>query len=87
MTEQEQQKIAELLKQSLPPVDREPRRDLWPDMLSRLDQHPASRPWFAEIVSPANLAVVPWFDWVLLAVLVLAVCIYPKSIPIWLYHF
>lgn len=87
MTELEQKKVAELLKQSFPSVDRESRRDLWPEVLRRLNDHPASRPWFAAMFSPANLAAVPWFDWALLAVLVLGVCIYPKSIPIWLYHF
>ena len=87
MTEQERERVAELLKQSVPSIEREPRRDLWPDMLSRLDEHPASKPWFAALFAHADLAAVPWFDWVLLAALIVGVCFYPKSIPIWLYHF
>jgi len=86
-TEQAQKKVAELLKRSLPRVAREPSRDLWPQMLRRFDEHPAGKPWFAVMLSPSNLASVPWFDWALLAVLVVGLCVYPKSIPIWLYHF
>lgn len=87
MTEQEPNRVAKLLQQSLPPIDHELRHDLWPQMLRRLDEHSAPKLWFAAMFSPANLGLVPWFDWVLLAVLVLGLCLYPKSIPIWLYNF
>ena len=87
MTEQDQEKIAELLKQSLKPAHPEPQRDLWPAMLRHLEQRPVTKPWLAVMFSPANLASVPWFDWALLAVLIIGLCIYPKSIPVWLYHF
>ena len=87
MTEQEQKKIADLLKQTLTPVNRELGRDLWPAMLRRLEQRPATKPWFAIMLSPTSLASVPWFDWALLAALIIGLCIYPKSIAIWLYHF
>ena len=46
--------LRDLLKQSIVPVrDAELRRDLWPQMLQRLDE--------------AQPVRVPWFDWVLAA--------------------
>jgi len=86
MDEQEQ-KIADLLKQSLAPVNRELGRDLWPQMLRRFDERTGHRNWFAAMFSGAALSSVPWFDWALLAVLVVGVCVFPNSIPVWLYHF
>lgn len=87
MNEPEQRKLAESLKQSLPPTKPELDRDLWPKMLRRLDQDARPRKWFAVLFSPASLASVPWFDWALLAVVIVGVCLFPKSIPVWLYHF
>jgi hypothetical protein len=87
MSEQEQKKLADLLKHSMPPVNRELNRDLWPRVLRRLDERSAHRNWFAAMFSGAALSAVPWFDWALLAVLIVGVCIFPNSIPIWLYHF
>jgi len=87
MNEPEQKKFADLLKQSLPPTNWELDRDLWPKMLQRLDHDARPRKWFAVLFSPAALAAVPWFDWALLAVLIVGVCLSPRSIPVWLYHF
>lgn len=87
MSEHKEKKLAELLKQSIKPVNRELQRDLWPQMLRRLDQQPRSRSWIAVLLSPEALTSVPWFDWALLAALIVGVCIFPRSIPIWLYHF
>jgi len=87
MNEPEQKKFAELLKQSLSPMKRELDRDLWPKMLQRFDQPPRPRKWLAVLFSPAALSLVPWFDWALLAVLIVGVCLFPRSIPVWLYHF
>lgn len=87
MTDQEQKKLAELLKRSVTPVNRELNRDLWPQMLRRFDQRARERKWFAVLFSPAALASVPWFDWALLAVVIVGVCLFPRSIPVWLYHF
>ena len=87
MNEQEQNNVVDLLKQSVGPTHCELNRDLWPQMLRRLDERAGRRHWFAAMFSPAALSSVPWFDWALLAVLVLGVCAFPKSIPIWLYHF
>lgn len=87
MNEQEETKLTGLLKQSIKPVNHELPRDLWPQMLRRLDQQAPSRSWIAVLLSPAALSSVPWFDWALLAGLIVGVCLFPRSIPIWLYHF
>ena len=63
-----------LLKQALPPVQNtELQRDLWPQMLRRLD-------------AQAHQLHVPWFDWVLAAATVAALLIFPGAIPALLYH-
>jgi len=64
------------LRDAVPPIDElghgaELRRDLWPDMLRRLEQ-PAVR--------------VPWFDWALLAIASAATIFFPALIPALLYH-
>jgi hypothetical protein len=76
MTNHDEDRIKKLLQQALPPVenDSEPGRDLWPDLLRRLDARPA--PLFRWI----------WFDWALLAGLVAVVAIFPASIPMLLYY-
>ena len=53
------------------PADRELRRDLWPQMLRRLDQ-PRVR--------------IPWWDWALAAALVLCLLLFPETIPAVLYQ-
>ena len=68
----EEERIQELLKQALPSVQEELRRDLWPNILDRMAQAPA--------------AVVPWFDWALIAAVVLLLLLAPRSIPLLLYH-
>ena len=87
MTGPEQRRLAELLKQSLTPMNRELEHDLWPKMLQRLDQGGRQRSWFAAVFSSAVLSSVPWFDWALLAAVIVGVCIFPRSIPVWLYQF
>ena len=71
MNNQEDNKIHALLKQAMPPTERELARDLWPQMLRRMEQ---------------RAAVVPWFDWALVAILLLALLISPHTIPVLLYH-
>ncbi len=87
--DQDERELAARLQQSLTPMSRELSRDLWPQMLRRMNsnERAAGRQWLAVLLSPAALSSVPWFDWALLGVLVVGVCIFPKSIPIWLYHF
>jgi hypothetical protein len=46
-------------------------RDLWPEMLRRLDERPLQ---------------VLWFDWALAAVAGVLLCFSPGLIPVLLYH-
>lgn len=73
MNEHDHQDLRDLLKQNIAPVkDTELRRDLWPQMLRRLEQQPPVR--------------VPWFDWALAAVAAAALVLFPGVIPALLYH-
>jgi hypothetical protein len=67
--------IKELLRQAIAPVkDTELRRDLWPQMLRKLDEQAASA------------INVPWFDWALAAILSAVLLLFPGAIPALLYH-
>lgn len=66
MNSQEQERIAQLLRQSQPPVD-EAAPDLWPSMLQRMNAAPTA---------------VPWFDWALLAGLCGVLLGFPQWIPL-----
>lgn len=66
------ERIKKLLKQAMLPVQGDLERDLWPRMLSRMAERPAT--------------AVPWFDWALLAALALLLVLVPRSIPLLLYH-
>lgn len=72
MNAENQDGMKKLLQQSLPRVDdnAEPSRDLWPAVLTRLDQRMA----------------LPWFDWALVAGLVGLTAAFPASIPVLLYY-
>jgi hypothetical protein len=64
-----------LLKQAIAPAhDTELHRDLWPQMLRKLEEQPSA------VVS------VPWFDWALAAILGAVLVFFPGSIPALLYH-
>ncbi len=73
ITNQENEKqLQALLKQSLGPVkNTELQRDLWPQMLRRLDAQPLR---------------IPWFDWALAAATIAALLFFPGAIPALLYH-
>jgi hypothetical protein len=72
MNQPDDRELRELLKQAVAPVaDTELQRDLWPQMLKRLDQQPVR---------------VPWFDWALAALLSVALLLFPGVIPALLYH-
>ena len=81
MNEPKNKELQDLLKQGEPPINPELQRNLWPQMLRRLDEGSAVAPW-----SRATLTSIPWFDWALLAVLIVGIFLFPSSIPIWLYH-
>ena len=67
--------MKDLLKQVIAPAsDTELRRDLWPQMLRKL------------VEQPAPVVSVPWFDWVLAAILSGVLVFFPGSIPALLYH-
>lgn len=75
MNEHDQERIERLLRKTLLPISRrvgaEPRRDLWPAMLKRLEARPIA---------------VPWFDWALLAAVAAWLLFFPGAIPVLLYH-
>ena len=72
MNQQDDKELRELLKQTMAPVaDTELQRDLWPQMLKRLDWQPVH---------------VPWFDWALAALVSAALLFFPGVIPALLYH-
>ncbi|MGB7267843.1 MAG: hypothetical protein WBC92_20160 [Terracidiphilus sp.] len=73
------EQIEQLLRQALPPLDSgaEPARDLWPAVLRRLDA-PAA-------VTPGSLRQ-NWFDWALLAGLIIFAALFPATIPVFLYY-
>ena len=74
MTEHEQERMQQLLKQTMQPIADRPgtelRQDLWPAMLKRLEAKPA----------------VPWFDWALAAGVAMWLMFSPKAIPLLLYY-
>jgi hypothetical protein len=67
----EDQSIQTLLRQAMPAIESDLARDLWPQMLRRLEQ---------------RTAVIPWFDWALVALLVVGLLISPHAISVLLYH-
>ena len=72
MSEQNDERIRESLRKSIAlAADRELKRDLWPQMLRRLEERPAQ---------------VPWFDWALVALLAIWFFFSPEAIPVLLYH-
>ena len=64
--------LRDKLRGALPAIGQpELRRDLWPDMLRRLERPPIR---------------IPWFDWALLGVAAAASIFFPALIPALLYH-
>ena len=73
--EESNKEIKELLKQAIAPAAHaELQRDLWPQMLRKLEEQPAA------------MGPVPWFDWALAAILGAVLVFFPGSIPALLYH-
>ncbi len=71
MNESGDEKLQQLLKKAFAPVDAELGSDLWPRMLRKLDERPMP---------------VPWFDWILVALLAASFFFFPEVIPALLYH-
>ena len=71
MTEHDDRQIRDALKGSFPPVNTELRRDLWPDVLRKLDARPVG---------------VPWYDWVLVGLSALVFVFFPRLVFVFAYH-
>ena len=70
--QEEERKLQALFKREFPPLQNaDLQRDLWPQMLLRLDAQPLR---------------VPWFDWVLAAAVAAALLLFPGAIPALLYQ-
>lgn len=72
MNNDRERKLREFLRSNLPRVDAEPRRDLWPALLRRMNAH--------------EQRAVPWFDWALLGLAAACLAFVPRIIPMLLYH-
>jgi len=70
MKEQDEEKIRELLK-TMRSADSELNRDLWPEMLRRLN---------------AGSVRVPWFDWALVALVAIWCLLFPNALLGLIYH-
>lgn len=70
MSEQNDRGFREFLKRNVGPADQELRRDLWPQMLRRMDERSVR---------------VPWFDWALLGGVVALIAAFPATISMLLY--
>ena len=67
--------MKELLKQAIAPTkENELRRDLWPQMLAKLEEQ------------PALLHAIPWFDWALAGLAGATLLFFPGIIPALFYH-
>jgi hypothetical protein len=71
MTEDDDREIRDALRQSFPPVNTELRRDLWPDVLCKLDARPVA---------------VPWYDWALVGVSIVVFLAFPRLVLVFAYH-
>jgi hypothetical protein len=73
MKETNDTRVKDLLKKALGSANPEPPRDLWPQMLRRLDEG-------------STAPAIPWFDWALIGVVAICIITFPHSIPVLLYH-
>ncbi len=75
MNNEEINNVKELLKQAVTPVrGAELRRDLWPQMLRKLEEQ------------PLPIHNVRWFDWALASLAIAALLFFPGIIPALFYH-
>jgi hypothetical protein len=64
--------VRQLLKDALPPVDTDLRRDLWPLMLRKMQAQTRPR--------------VAWFDWALLGLIGGVIVVFPDLFLVLVYH-
>jgi len=80
MNAHDKDRIKQLLQQALPPSDpaAEPARDLWPAVLGRIGAQSTT--------AASGLLRQNWFDWALLAGLIIFAVLFPATIPVLLYY-
>ena len=71
MTEYDDRQIGDALKRSFHPVNTELGRDLWLQVLRKLDDRPVR---------------VPWYDWALVALSAAMFLAFPRLILVFAYH-
>jgi hypothetical protein len=71
MTKHDDRQIRDTLKQSFSPVKTALRRDLWPDVLRKLDLRPAR---------------VPWYDWAMVGLSAVMFLVFPRLVLVFAYH-
>ena len=71
MKEDDGRKVRDALRKSFPPFNTELRRDLWPQILRRLQDRPAR---------------MPWYDWVLVGLSAVMFLAFPRLILVLAYH-
>jgi hypothetical protein len=70
--EEREEEVRAALQRAFPAPETELRRDLWPAMLRRMQEQPASG--------------VPWYDWALAAGVLGMAVLFPKVALIFAYH-
>jgi hypothetical protein len=70
MKQADDEQIRAALKRSFPPVNPELARDLWPDVLKKLNAGTA----------------VPWYDWALMGLTAAMLLLFPRIIFVFAYH-
>jgi hypothetical protein len=71
MSDQNEERMKELLRQTLPPIsDGELRRNLWPALQAR---------------ATAQTALPPWLDWALAGCVLAFALSFPAAIPLFFY--
>jgi hypothetical protein len=71
MTEHDDRQICEALKRCFTPVNTQLGRDLWPEVLRKLDARPTP---------------VPWYDWALVGLSASVFLFFPQLILVFAYH-
>jgi len=71
MTEHDDHQLRDALRQSFPQVNTELKRDLWPDVLRKLDVRPVG---------------VPWYDWTLVGLSAAMFLAFPWLVLVFAYH-
>lgn len=66
------EEIQQALRETLPAVETELQRDLWPAMLQRIQEQPAHS--------------VPWYDWALAAAVLALAAFFPKVALLFAFH-